>query len=62
MYSIEIKTSSLDLLTLTNVGAYTQELSDDGKTIKLTTADEAVAFAWSMQLADAKRNAGGQDE
>ena len=55
MYTIELPTSRLSLLTLTNVGAFTQELSEDGKTIKLGTADEAVAVAWSMELAAAKR-------
>lgn len=62
MYSIELEISRLRLLTLTNVGVYTQELSEDGKTIKLTTADEAVAVAWSMQLADEKNRANNRED
>lgn len=62
MHTLEIKTSSLHLLNLTNVGPYTQEFSEDGKTTKLSTADEAVAVAWSMQLAEAKRGADGEEE
>ena len=55
MYSIKINTSELGLLTLTNVGAYTQELSEDGKTMTLGTADESVAMVWTKQLSVARR-------
>lgn len=59
MYSIKIKMADMEVVTLTNVGAFTQELSEDGQTIRLGTADANVFAMWTEQLKVAGRAPAG---
>jgi len=55
-FEVTINAQDIEVLTLTNVGVYGQEVRSDGKIITLSTADKSVSDLWIAQLKAAQRD------
>ena len=54
-YTIKISIADRDVLALTNIGAYTQLTTDDGKAAIYRTVEHSVFVQWCAELEAAGR-------